>query len=222
MRILGIDPGYATTGFGILEAGRGSVQLLNYGTITTPTTLTFPERLVVLYDDMVQLIETVKPDAVAVEELFWGHNVTTGIGVSHGRGVILLAICKSGAPLFEYTPNQVKQAVVGYGGADKHQVMEMTRRILKMEKVARPDTRRTPSPSHSAMREAPPRFWRRKDTGNVLLSERDNYAARRQSRGRGLRRRGLRVPYDKLYACPAAARKACEALHLLQYQGRRL
>ena len=72
MRILGIDPGYATTGFGILEAGRGSVQLLNYGTITTPTTLTFPERLVVLYDDMVQLIETVKPDAVAVEELFWG------------------------------------------------------------------------------------------------------------------------------------------------------
>ncbi len=139
MRILGIDPGYATTGFGILEAGRGSVQLLNYGTITTPTTRTFPERLVVLYDDMTQLIETVKPDAVAVEELFWGHNVTTGIGVSHGRGVILLAICKSGVPLFEYTPNQVKQAVVGYGGADKHQVMEMTRRILKMEKVARPD-----------------------------------------------------------------------------------
>ena len=139
MRILGIDPGYATTGFGILEAGRGSVQLLNYGTITTPTTLTFPERLVMLYDDMLQLIETVKPDAVAVEELFWGHNVTTGIGVSHGRGVILLAICKSGAPLFEYTPNQVKQAVVGYGGADKHQVMEMTRRILKMEAVARPD-----------------------------------------------------------------------------------
>ena len=139
MRILGIDPGYATTGFGILEAGRGSVQLLNYGTITTPTTLTFPERLVVLYDDMVQLIETVKPDAVAVEELFWGHNVTTGIGVSHGRGVILLAICKSGAPLFEYTPNQVKQAVVGYGSADKQQVREMTRRILKMEKVARPD-----------------------------------------------------------------------------------
>ena len=139
MRILGIDPGYATTGFGILEAGRGSVQLLNYGTITTPTTLTFPERLVVLYDDMTQLIETVKPDAVAVEELFWGHNVTTGIGVSHGRGVILLSICKSGAPLFEYTPNQVKQAVVGYGGAEKHQVMDMTRRLLHMEKVARPD-----------------------------------------------------------------------------------
>ena len=128
MRILGIDPGYATTGFGILQAERASVQLINYGTITTPTTLSFPE-----------LLDTVRPDAVAVEELFWGHNVTTGIGVSHGRGVILLAICKAHTPLFEYTPNQVKQAVVGYGSADKHQVMEMTRRILRMEKVARPD-----------------------------------------------------------------------------------
>lgn len=139
MRILGIDPGYATTGFGVLNAAGAAVQLVNYGTITTPTTLSFPERLVMLYDDMTRLIDTVKPDAVAVEELFWGHNVTTGIGVSHGRGVILLAVCKSGVPLFEYTPNQVKQAVVGYGGADKHQVMEMTRRILKMERVARPD-----------------------------------------------------------------------------------
>ena len=139
MIVLGIDPGYATTGFGLISSERGKYALLQYGTVTTPPELTFPQRLEMLYDDMVQLIETVKPDAVAVEELFWGHNVTTGIGVSHGRGVILLAICKSGAPLFEYTPNQVKQAVVGYGGADKHQVMEMTRRILKMEKVARPD-----------------------------------------------------------------------------------
>ena len=139
MRILGIDPGYATTGFGILQAERASVQLINYGTITTPTTLSFPERLAMLYDDMAELLDTVRPDAVAVEELFWGHNVTTGIGVSHGRGVILLAVAKSGVPLFEYTPNQVKQAVVGYGGAEKRQVMDMTRRILKMEKVARPD-----------------------------------------------------------------------------------
>ena len=139
MRILGIDPGYATTGFGILQAERASVQLINYGTITTPTTLSFPERLEMLYDDMAELLDTVRPDAVAVEELFWGHNVTTGIGVSHGRGVILLAICKAHTPLFEYTPNQVKQAVVGYGSADKHQVMEMTRRILHMEKVAQPD-----------------------------------------------------------------------------------
>ena len=139
MVILGIDPGYATTGFGVVFSDRGNLKLLNYGTITTPTTLTFPQRLEVLYDDMEELLRTVKPEAVAVEELFWGNNVTTGIGVSHGRGVILLAIQKSGVPLYEYTPNQVKQAVVGYGGAEKHQVMDMTRRLLHMEKVSRPD-----------------------------------------------------------------------------------
>ncbi len=139
MVILGIDPGYATTGFGVVHAERGAFQLLNYGVITTPKDLEFSQRLVMLYDDMTQLIETVKPDTVALEELFWGNNVTTGIGVSHGRGVILLAIAKAGIPLFEYTPNQVKQAVVGYGGAGKLQVMDMTKRLLHMEKVARPD-----------------------------------------------------------------------------------
>ena len=82
MVILGIDPGYATTGFGVVQSLPGMLKLLNYGTITTPTTLTFPRRLEMLYDDMVQLIDTVRPDAIAVEELFWGHNVTTGIGVS--------------------------------------------------------------------------------------------------------------------------------------------
>ena len=139
MVILGIDPGYATTGFGVLEQVRGTIRLLNYGTITTPAGLDFSQRLVMLYDDMNELLRAVKPDAVAVEELFFGHNVTTGIGVSHGRGVILLAIAQFGAPLFEYTPNQVKQAVVGYGSAEKRQVMDMTRRLLKMERVARPD-----------------------------------------------------------------------------------
>lgn len=139
MVILGIDPGYATTGFGVLEQVRGTIRLLNYGTITTPAGLDFSRRLVMLYDDMNELLQTVKPDAVAVEELFFGHNVTTGIGVSHGRGVILLAVAQFGAPLFEYTPNQVKQAVVGYGSAEKRQVMDMTRRLLKMEKMARPD-----------------------------------------------------------------------------------
>ena len=92
MRILGIDPGYATTGFGVLHTEPGQLHLLNYGTITTPAGLSLSKRLVMLYDDMTQLLTAVKPDAVAVEELFWGHNVTTGIGVSHGRGVILLAI----------------------------------------------------------------------------------------------------------------------------------
>ena len=92
MIILGIDPGYATTGFGVIESERQTFRLLNYGTITTPAQMAFPRRLEMLYDDMTQLLQTVRPDAVAVEELFFGHNVTTGIGVSHGRGVILLAI----------------------------------------------------------------------------------------------------------------------------------
>ena len=139
MKILGIDPGYATTGFGLIDAERASFRLLQYGTITTPPDLTFPQRLNMLFNDMVRLLEVTKPDAVAVEELFWGHNITTGIGVSHGRGVILLAIEKAGLPLFEYTPMQVKQAVVGYGKAEKHQVMDMTRRLLKLEKMPRPD-----------------------------------------------------------------------------------
>ena len=139
MRILGIDPGYATTGFGLLEAERGQTRLLQYGVINTPKELPFPRRVEILYDDMRSLIASAKPDAAAVEELFWGHNITTGIGVSHGRGVILLALTKSGIPLYEYTPMQVKQAVVGYGKAEKRQVMDMTRRLLHMEQTARPD-----------------------------------------------------------------------------------
>jgi len=139
MIILGIDPGYATTGFGIIKAERNTYTLLQYGTITTPKEMAFPARLNMLYEDMRELIEVGKPDVVAVEELFWGHNITTGIGVSHGRGVILLAAEKSNVPIYEYTPMQVKLAVVGYGKAQKHQVMDMTRRLLRMEKMPHPD-----------------------------------------------------------------------------------
>ena len=139
MKILGIDPGYATTGFGLIRSEHDQHRLLQYGVISTPKELPFSRRLCILYDDMCALLEAAAPDAVAVEELFWGRNITTGIGVSHGRGVILLAIEQSGVPLFEYTPMQVKQAVAGYGKAEKLQVMDMTRRILHMEKVARPD-----------------------------------------------------------------------------------
>ena len=139
MVILGIDPGYATTGFGLISSERGKYELLQYGTVTTPPELAFPRRLNMLFEDMTRLLEVTKPGAVAVEELFWGHNITTGIGVSHGRGVILLAIERAGVPLFEYTPMQVKQAVVGYGKAEKRQVMDMTSRFLHMEKMPRPD-----------------------------------------------------------------------------------
>ena len=138
-RILGIDPGFATIGFGLIAAERGSVQMLRYGTITTPAGMEFSQRLKLIYDDMTELLEVLKPDAVSVEELFFNTNITTGIQVAHGRGVILLACTKCGVPIFEYTPLQVKQAVAGYGRAEKRQVMDMTKRLLHLEKTPRPD-----------------------------------------------------------------------------------
>ena len=139
MRILGIDPGYATIGFGLVEAVGASVRMLNYGVITTSPESSFPARLNVIFQDMKELLETTKPDAVSIEELFFGRNITTGIDVAHGRGVIVLAIEQYGIPLYEYTPMQVKQSVVGYGKATKLQVMDMTRRILHLDKIPRPD-----------------------------------------------------------------------------------
>ena len=139
MVILGIDPGVATIGFGIIRAERGKNTLIQYGVITTPPGIPLSERLVQIYDDMQQLIETFQPDEMAVEELFFSKNITTGISVAHGRGVILLAAEKLGVPVFEYTPMQVKQSVVGYGKAEKKQVMLMTQRLLNMKEIPRPD-----------------------------------------------------------------------------------
>ena len=139
MVILGIDPGVATIGFGVLRAERGKNTLLQYGVITTPAGIPLSRRLVQISEDMEQLIRRFKPDEMAVEELFFSKNITTGIAVAHGRGVILLAAEKLGVPVFEYTPMQVKQAVVGYGGAQKRQVMLMTRRLLGMKEVPKPD-----------------------------------------------------------------------------------
>lgn len=138
-KILGIDPGFATIGFGLIASDRGSVQMLRYGAITTPAGMEFPQRLQLIYDDMTQLLKLLKPDAVSIEELFFNTNITTGIQVAHGRGVILLACTKYGVPIFEYTPLQVKQAVAGYGRAEKRQVMDMTKRLLHLEKIPRPD-----------------------------------------------------------------------------------
>jgi len=139
VRILGIDPGYGITGFGLIEAERGKSVLLQCGAITTPAGMDFPARLEIIYRDMVELLELSKPDAIAIEELFFGHNVTTAIGVAQSRGVILLAAQQAGIPIHSYKPMQVKQAVVGYGNATKHQVMEMTKRLLGLEKSPKPD-----------------------------------------------------------------------------------
>ena len=121
MRILGIDPGYATIGFGLVEAERGQVHMVTYGAITTPAGIPLSRRLYQILTDMEDLIQQVKPDVIAVEELFFNTNITTGIAVAHGRGVILCAAEKSGIPLYEYTPSQVKAAVTGYGKAEKMQ-----------------------------------------------------------------------------------------------------
>ena len=139
MRILGIDPGVAIVGFGLIESDRGTLRMLQYGAITTPAGLPLAARLAQINRDIEELIGTFRPDEISVEELFFSKNITTGIAVAHARGVILCAAAKKKIPIYEYTPMQVKQAVAGYGLADKKQVMDMTRRLLKLKSVPRPD-----------------------------------------------------------------------------------
>ena len=139
MRILGIDPGIAIVGFGLIESDRGAMRMLQYGAVTTEAGLPLATRLVQIEDDMRALIQQLRPDAIAIEELFFSKNITTDIAVAHGRGVVLCTAERLGVPIFEYTPMQVKQAVVGYGRAEKRQVMDMTKRLLKLKAVPKPD-----------------------------------------------------------------------------------
>ena len=163
MRILGIDPGVATIGFGVIDAQRQNNTLIRYGVISTPAGLPLSHRLSQIYADMQELVRTFQPDEMAVEELFFNTNLTTGIAVAHGRGVILLAAEQMGIPIFEYTPMQVKQAVVGYGKAEKKQVMLMTQRLLSATAAAQPAcstgteslTRRSTTPDKIQFEEKP-------------------------------------------------------------------
>lgn len=139
MLILGIDPGFATIGFGLLETNRGSQRLIRCGTITTPAGHSLPARLLQISEDMRELLHMLHPDAVAVEELFFTNNITTGIGVAQARGVILAEIERFGVPIYEYSPSAVKLAVAGYGKAEKRQVMEMTKRLLNLNAIPKPD-----------------------------------------------------------------------------------
>lgn len=139
MRILGIDPGYAITGYGFIEANRGQYRPIEYGAVTTRAGDDFSLRLKELYEGMGQLLEQFRPQAAAVEKLYFTNNKTTGIGVAEARGVILLALAQAQVPLYEYTPMQVKQAVTGYGKALKPQVQEMTRRLLLLDSIPKPD-----------------------------------------------------------------------------------
>lgn len=139
MIILGIDPGYATIGFGAVQYQHGRFQPIRFGAIVTPPGLKFPVRLNMIYDDMCQVLEKTNPDVLSIEQLFFANNKTTAIDVAQARGVILLSAQRKNIPIVEYTPNQVKQSVVGYGRAEKKQVMEMTRQILGLKEVPKPD-----------------------------------------------------------------------------------
>ncbi len=139
MRIIGIDPGYAIVGYGIIDYQGTRFSVVDYGAILTEAGVPFNERLEQIYDKASYLMQKFSPEALAIEKLFYNNNAKTVIDVSQARGALILAAQKSGVPIFEYTPLQVKQSVVGYGRAEKKQVQEMTRIILNLEKVPKPD-----------------------------------------------------------------------------------
>ncbi len=139
MRILGIDPGYAIVGYGVLDYDNVRFDVVNYGAITTDAKTPFPGRLREIYEDMNSLLDKFAPDCMSVEKLYFNTNITTGIDVAEARGVILLAAAEREIPIYEYTPLQVKVAVTGYGRAEKHRMMEMTKNILRLKSVPKPD-----------------------------------------------------------------------------------
>ena len=139
VRIIGIDPGYAIVGFGIVDYIGGKFTVLDYGAITTDKDTPFPQRLCEIYDDYCHILDTWKPDALSIERLYFTNNQKTGIDVAQARGIIMMAAQQRNIEINEYTPLQVKQAVVGYGQAVKKQVQEMTRKILKLKTVPQPD-----------------------------------------------------------------------------------
>ena len=139
MRVLGIDPGYAIVGWGVVDYAGNRFAPVDFGAVCTDAGVPFERRLDEVYAGVKEVIERTQPEVLAIEKLFYQHNQTTVIGVAEARGVILLAAAQAGIPIYEYTPMQVKQAVAGYGGADKRQVMLMTQRLLNMKQVPRPD-----------------------------------------------------------------------------------
>lgn len=137
---LGIDPGTATTGYGLVREQRdGTLEAVAYGIISTPKEMPAPERLASIYAQLNEILDAQQPEIVAVEKLFFQKNVTTAIAVGQARGVILLALAQHGLDVAEYTPNEIKQAVAGYGSADKKQMQEMVRVLLNLEKIPKPD-----------------------------------------------------------------------------------
>jgi crossover junction endodeoxyribonuclease RuvC len=139
MIIMGIDPGFAITGYGVVKYEGNKFSVLDYGAVTTEASMKLSQRLLVLYDQLEILIEKFKPAAIAIEELFFNKNIKTALNVGHGRGVAVLAAAKAGIDIYEYTPLQVKQSVVGYGRAEKAQIQQMVKAILNLNSVPKPD-----------------------------------------------------------------------------------
>lgn len=139
MVILGIDPGYAIVGWGVLEYAGNKFKVVDFGAVLTQAKTPFPLRLQQIYTELGLILQKYKPEAVSMEKLFYNNNAKTVIDVAQARGVITLAVQQAGVPLYEYTPLQLKQSVVGYGRAEKKQVQEMTRIILGLDKVPKPD-----------------------------------------------------------------------------------
>lgn len=139
MRILGIDPGYAIVGYGVVDYDGYNFKPIGYGAITTSADMSFHNRLSIIYNDMISIIDMYNPNCVGIEKLFFNSNHKTAIDVAQARGVIILALSQKNVPIYEYTPLQIKQAITGYGQAEKKQVMEMTRNFLKLKSVPKPD-----------------------------------------------------------------------------------
>jgi len=138
-RIIGIDPGYATVGWGIVDYSGNTFRTVDYGAITTPAHLPFESRLEIIYNELGHLLAKYNPQGMGLEKLYFGKNVTTGIDVAQARGVILLCARRSGLSIGQYAPNEVKQAVVGYGKAEKEQVMQMVKMLLNLSELPKPD-----------------------------------------------------------------------------------
>jgi len=139
VRIIGLDPGTATTGYGIIDVIEGEPQVVTWGTIRTSADSKTPQRLLTIHEELTTLLLEYRPDAAAIEEVFFGRNITTAISVGQARGVLILALATAGLPVEEYSPPKVKDAVTGYGKADKHQVQLMVRNLLHLEETPRPD-----------------------------------------------------------------------------------
>lgn len=139
MRILGIDPGFGIIGFGVIDKENSGLNVIDYGVITTPKEMPFNERLRVIYDSMNALLDRYNPEQVAIEELYFNKNITTGIKVAEARGIILLTFQQHKLPIFEYTPQDIKLALTGQGRATKHQMQFMVKTLLRLTKIPRPD-----------------------------------------------------------------------------------